>query len=66
MSRTTLRCAFFSIYALLLGCQLISESHASVPPVDLVVYGRVWTGDSTKPWGKLSPSPTIPSRRQKT
>ena len=30
----------------LLGC----ASKPSATPADLVVYGRVWTGDSARPW----------------
>jgi predicted amidohydrolase YtcJ len=32
------------------ACQIVPESRASLRPADLVVYGRVWTGDSTHPW----------------
>jgi predicted amidohydrolase YtcJ len=32
-----------------LGCGSASSSGA---PVDLVVYGRVWTGDSVRPWAE--------------
>lgn len=30
----------------LLGC----AAKPAAPPADLIVYGRVWTGDSAKPW----------------
>jgi predicted amidohydrolase YtcJ len=50
MTRIAVRCAFLSIGVLFQGCRLIPESRASTRPADLVVYGRVWTGDSTKPW----------------
>jgi predicted amidohydrolase YtcJ len=50
MIRIGVRCAFLSIGVLFQGCRLIPESHASLRPADLVVYGRVWTGDSTRPW----------------
>jgi predicted amidohydrolase YtcJ len=50
MIRIGIRCAFLSIGVLFQGCRLIPESHASLRPADLVVYGRVWTGDSTRPW----------------
>src|SRR4051794_28204050 len=50
MTRIAVRCAFLSIGVLFQGCRLIPESHAAIRPADLVVYGRVWTGDSTKPW----------------
>jgi predicted amidohydrolase YtcJ len=36
----------------LLGCQAVPESSADLRPADLVVYGRVWTGDSAKPWAQ--------------
>src|SRR3954454_3962551 len=50
MTRIAVRGAFLSIGVLFQCCRLIPESRASMRPVDLVVYGRVWTGDSTKPW----------------
>src|SRR3954449_535431 len=50
MTRSAVRCAFLSIGVLVQGCRQIPESRASARPADLVVYGRVWTGDSTKPW----------------
>lgn len=31
---------------------LLSSSGASARPADLVVFGRVWTGDSTRPWAQ--------------
>jgi predicted amidohydrolase YtcJ len=31
---------------------MIPESRAELRPADLVVYGRVWTGDSARPWAK--------------
>ena len=52
MHRIARLCALCSFSALLQSCQLIPESHASARPVDLVVYGRVWTGDSTRPWAE--------------
>jgi predicted amidohydrolase YtcJ len=52
MHRTPRLCAFISFWALLQSCQLIPASHASLRPVDLVVYGRVWTGDSSRPWAQ--------------
>jgi predicted amidohydrolase YtcJ len=33
------------------SCQAPPQSSAS-RPADLVVYGRVWTGDSTRPWAE--------------
>jgi predicted amidohydrolase YtcJ len=32
------------------SCDEKAQSPAAVPPADLIVYGRVWTGDSTRPW----------------
>jgi predicted amidohydrolase YtcJ len=29
-----------------------SVTSAAAPPADLVVYGRIWTGDSAKPWAQ--------------
>jgi predicted amidohydrolase YtcJ len=40
--------SFVVVVAGLLGC----GSAASRPSVDLVVYGRVWTGDSAQPWAR--------------
>src|SRR3954454_13993181 len=50
MTRIAVRCAFLSIGVLFQGCRMIPESRAAIRPADLVVYGRTWTGDSTKPW----------------
>jgi predicted amidohydrolase YtcJ len=52
MHRIGSLCAFLSFCALLQSCRLIPESHASLRPADLVVYGRVWTADSTRPWAE--------------
>jgi predicted amidohydrolase YtcJ len=35
---------------LLQACQIVPESRAELRPADMVIYGRVWTGDSTRPW----------------
>jgi predicted amidohydrolase YtcJ len=44
------RCALAGIWVFLQACQFVPESRASLRPADLIVYGRVWTGDSTRPW----------------
>jgi predicted amidohydrolase YtcJ len=36
----------------LASCRSAPESSAALPPADLAVYGRVWTGDSTRPWAE--------------
>jgi predicted amidohydrolase YtcJ len=36
----------------LLSSRAVSQSTAPSRPADLVVYGRVWTGDSTRPWAQ--------------
>jgi hypothetical protein len=36
--------------AVLLSCRCGPESGASRRPADLVVYGRIWTGDSARRW----------------
>jgi predicted amidohydrolase YtcJ len=36
----------------LLACGSLPESSAGGRPADLVVYGRVWTGDSANPWAQ--------------
>jgi predicted amidohydrolase YtcJ len=40
----------FAGLTLLLSCRSIRDSSAASRPADLVIYGRVWTGDSTNPW----------------
>jgi predicted amidohydrolase YtcJ len=50
MNSAVRRCAISCAWVLLQGCQSIPESRASLQPADLVVYGRVWTGDSARPW----------------
>src|SRR5918999_673709 len=36
----------------LVSCRAVPDSSAALRPADLVVYGRVWTGDSTRPWAE--------------
>jgi predicted amidohydrolase YtcJ len=36
----------------LLACRAVPDSSAIRTPADLVVYGRVWTGDSAAPWAQ--------------
>jgi predicted amidohydrolase YtcJ len=35
-----------------LSCRTAPASPAASRPADLVVYGRVWTGDSARPWAR--------------
>jgi predicted amidohydrolase YtcJ len=35
-----------------LGYGVIPPSTAAAPPADLVIYGRIWTGDSLRPWAE--------------
>jgi predicted amidohydrolase YtcJ len=35
-----------------LSCRTLPESSAALRPADLVVYGRVWTGDSARSWAR--------------
>jgi predicted amidohydrolase YtcJ len=35
-----------------LGYRMTLPSAASAPPADLVIYGRIWTGDSARPWAE--------------
>lgn len=35
-----------------LSCRAVPQSSAASRPADLVVYGRVWTGDSAAPWAQ--------------
>lgn len=41
-----------SALAGVLSCNRLPASSAASPPTTLVIYGRVWTGDSTKPWAQ--------------
>jgi predicted amidohydrolase YtcJ len=34
------------------ACDGGAQSPAAVRPADLIIYGRVWTGDSAKPWAE--------------
>jgi predicted amidohydrolase YtcJ len=38
--------------AALVSCRVVPESSAAGQTADLVVFGRVWTGDSAKPWAQ--------------
>ena len=44
------RRALAGVWVFLQACQLVPESRAALRPADLIVYGRVWTGDSARPW----------------
>src|SRR3954470_17271919 len=48
------RCVWPALVGLsvLLSCRPVRESSAVSRPADLVVYGRVWTGDSASPWAQ--------------
>jgi predicted amidohydrolase YtcJ len=55
MLRVWLTCVgLASLFGLagLASCRVVPESSAELQPVDMVVYGRVWTGDSGKPWAQ--------------
>src|ERR1700704_5142568 len=47
MPQTQRTCLSLIALAGVLSCRAVP---ASTRPADLVVYGRVWTGDSVKPW----------------
>jgi predicted amidohydrolase YtcJ len=36
----------------LLACPALAQSTAGSRPADLVIYGRVWTGDSARAWAE--------------
>jgi predicted amidohydrolase YtcJ len=38
--------------AALTSFRVAFTTSASAPPADLVIYGRIWTGDSAKPWAQ--------------
>jgi predicted amidohydrolase YtcJ len=50
MTASAGRFALVCIGLLLQACQIVPESRAELRPADMVIYGRVWTGDSTRPW----------------
>jgi predicted amidohydrolase YtcJ len=50
MNSAARRCALSCAWVVLQACQTVTESRASLRPADIVVYGRVWTGDSARPW----------------
>lgn len=46
-----MRCArHLMVGAAVVGCGGGSGSSAAKPAADLIIYGRVWTGDSAQPW----------------
>jgi len=49
MPQTPLTCLPLFALAGILSCRAVP---ASSRPADLVVYGRVWTGDSVRPWAE--------------
>jgi predicted amidohydrolase YtcJ len=36
----------------LLACPALAQATAASRPADLIIYGRVWTGDSARPWAE--------------
>jgi len=50
MTASAGRLALVCVGLLLQACQIVPESRAELRPADMVIYGRVWTGDSTRPW----------------
>jgi predicted amidohydrolase YtcJ len=46
-----LRLPFAAIVGVL-SCRALPQSPVTSRPADLVVYGRVWTGDSARPWAQ--------------
>lgn len=36
----------------LTSCRPVPDSFATSPPASLVIFGRVWTGDSLRPWAQ--------------
>ena len=43
---------FLALLSSLAACRLVPESLAGGESASLVVYGRVWTGDSARPWAQ--------------
>jgi predicted amidohydrolase YtcJ len=50
MTASAGRLALVCMGLLLQACQFVPESRAELRPAAMVIYGRVWTGDSTRPW----------------
>jgi predicted amidohydrolase YtcJ len=42
----------FSVLSSSMACRALPDSVAATRPADLMVFGRVWTGDSTRPWAQ--------------
>jgi predicted amidohydrolase YtcJ len=45
-------CLLTAALAITAACRSVPGSAAAPGPVDLMVYGRVWTGDSARPWAQ--------------
>jgi predicted amidohydrolase YtcJ len=45
-------CLLVSVLLASLACHSLPDSVAATRPADLMVYGRVWTGDSARPWAQ--------------
>jgi hypothetical protein len=43
-------CLLASVLPASIACRSLPQSVAATKPADLIVYGRVWTGDSARPW----------------
>ena len=45
-------CLLMSVLPAFTACGSVPDSVAAAKPPDLVVYGRIWTGDSVRPWAQ--------------
>ena len=45
-------CLLAAVLCGLTGCRSLPGSASAPRPADLIVYGRVWTGDSARPWAE--------------
>ena len=45
-------CLLMSVLPAFTACGSVPHSVAAAKPPDLVVYGRIWTGDSVRPWAQ--------------
>lgn len=49
---TRFACLLLSLVTACTACRFIPSSGSASGPADLMVYGRVWTGDSARPWAQ--------------
>ena len=52
MAETKSACLLLAALSVCTACRSLPGSASASKPADLMIYGRVWTGDSARPWAE--------------